>query len=192
MLEAAAELFHDNGYAVTTFRDIEKLSGLNVNSMFREAKDKQTLACMTMAHEAERLHFRELLNQAKTTLYPNDPANIRNLIELILRAGFESRLAHLCYRAVQPGSHPEIRRYAEEHYILPITFLLEAFVKESVRLGKLQPQPVTFLIDALVGHVFMILLADKRHTPPPDTPTLAREIVDRWLNGVGKKKDPTG
>jgi AcrR family transcriptional regulator len=196
MLEAAAEMFSQKGYAATTFRDVASEGAINNNSIFRRILNKQDLAKQALQWEADKIEFARLLNEAKIQLDPEDPSNIENLIVVLVKTVVDSRLAMLCLRALQGECDPEITEFAKAKFIFPVVFLIEAFLKECVRLERIEDLPIRTLYDPLLGAVLMLLRDERnrlvhgmgQNEAGQDARSLAGTIVRIWLKGITKEE----
>jgi len=185
IIEAAAQLFAQNGFKATTTRNIAELAELNEATLFRYFPRKPEIFWAAVRSHVERV---KLARATQICLAADDapavvvPLLITFLLENLNHQPDLHRLLHVAAFEL-PGSHKIIR----EH-LGPIFDMICAYFKRCAEKGTIRKVEPSLAILGLVGVVCAhhgLCLLFTGHEPPyaSDEQALSAYVV-LWLNGL--------
>jgi AcrR family transcriptional regulator len=191
IVEAAAQLFAQNGFKGTTTRDIAQLADLNEATLFRYFPRKPDLFWAAVESHMARV---KLARDTQTRLASDDvPTVVVPLLVAFLLDSFhhQPQLRRLLH--VAAFELPQSGKMIREH-LGPIFDMVCAYFKRCAEKGtvaKVEPSLATLgLLGAVTAHQGLCLLFTGKEAPYANHQQALSAYVVLWLNGLLPAKDP--
>jgi len=186
IMDAAAQLFAQNGYQGTSIKDIAALMDIGESTLYGYFPGKQEILIAILNQQVEMVdsllaHLNEL----------NDRESFVNLIDLIT----EKIVSNLVYNRVMFAEAWLNDKVLKEFVMarwLPVMDLLQIFISKKAAAGMFRPIDPQLAARMIIATYIGALLPVLRGIEPPPNPKqrhiLAKSIVDLLFNGLSVQK----
>ncbi len=186
IMDAAAQLFAQNGYQGTSIKDIAALMDIGESTLYGYFPGKQEILMAILNEQAEMVDSLSAhLNELK------DRESIVNLIDLIT----EKIVSNLVYNRVlfaEAWLNDKVLKEFVMTRWLPVMDLLQIFISEKTAAGMFRPIDPQLAARMIIATFIGALLPVLRGIEPPPNPKqrhiLAECIVDLLFNGLSVQK----
>jgi len=193
LLDAALELFVEQGYAHTSVAQIARTAGVSKGAVYLYFPSKQAIL--------EGLVQRALhpVSLAALSEMPREPGNARAAL-----AGFLTRIsAHICDPKViavprivlrEAAAVPEIAEMYRRAILEPAIPVLAGLVRAGIESGELRPVDPELTVRSIMGPIVIHLLLAEVFDLRPEgglaIPALIDNHLDILFNGLFAKPEP--
>jgi AcrR family transcriptional regulator len=186
IMDAAAQLFAQNGYQGTSIKDIAALMDIGESTLYGYFPGKQEILIAILNQQVEMVDsLLEHLNEL------NDRESFVNLIDLIT----EKIVSNLVYNRVMFAEAWLNDKVLKEFVMarwLPVMGLLQIFISKKTVTGMFRPIDPQLAARMIIATYIGALLPVLRGIEPPPNPKqrhiLAESIVDLLFNGLSVQK----
>jgi AcrR family transcriptional regulator len=186
IMDAAAQLFAQNGYQGTSIKDIAALMDIGESTLYGYFPGKQEVLIAILNQQVEMVDsLLEHLNEL------NDCESFINLIDLIT----EKIVSNLVYNRVMFAEAWLNDKVLKEFVMarwLPVMNLLQIFISKKTATGMFRPIDPQLAARMIIATFIGALLPVLRGIEPPPNPKqrhlLAESIVDLLFNGLSVQK----
>ncbi len=183
ILEAAAEIFGQVGYARATTRAIAAAAGVNEVTLFRHYGKKEKLLAAVIDHHA---NLPELTNRMKSQLtgeYRHDMIQLGTLFfQVILKRRTAVRLM-LC----EADQFPELRNVLVENP-RQLRRVLAEYLQSQIDNGKVRPAPPELMAQAFWGMFFAyaigLAILNEPILPDLSQEEIVAQFVELFVDGT--------
>jgi TetR/AcrR family transcriptional regulator len=155
ILNAAAELFSQYGFAGTTTRRIAGAVGTSETVLFRHFPTKENLYAATLEHEVPAADVERWLDELRRLADKrDDEALFTAVVEAILRSYRANPAYHRLMLFAALENH-ELARLGRVKYVTPVTNFLRSYVAKRQAEGafrKYRPELVAHMLVSVAGH----------------------------------------
>jgi len=196
ILEAAARVFPQKGYAATTLQDIAQAAGVSASAIYQHFRSKEDLFLAQM----DNLSFMSVLDEINRSLDEENDLDYEDIRRSLIEVGegcleTHTRNAEIARMFIaEARSFPEIGRLYCERLIVPMEKLLAAYLSAQVRRGVLRPVNIELAVHAFYGMFLNFVLAENLllgdkvfHFPEKDR---VEQLVDVFLTGMFSRSLP--
>jgi AcrR family transcriptional regulator len=173
ILEAAAALLEEDGFAATTIESIAARAGVSKVTIYKWWPSRGSVAI-----DAFFNHYRQTLEFPDT----GDVAKDLTSQMLVMTAAFRGRAGAIMGELIgQAQSDPALAETLRTGWLQPRREASSAVIRRGIERGELRADvKVALLLDQLYGPIYYRLVA--RHGPLSDE--FVRDLVANVLNGV--------
>ncbi len=158
ILDAAAELFAERGFAGTTTREIAKAVGTSETVLFRHFPSKERLYAAILEHQVPVAEVKRWVEELrKIADRRDDEALFAAVARAVLRSYRENTTYHRLMLFAALENH-KLARIGQTKYAAPVARFLREYVARRQAEGafeRLQPAFVVHTLLSVVGHYAM-------------------------------------
>lgn len=192
ILDAAAELFAEQGFHRTTTRDIANAADIAEGTLYNYFTNKEDLLLALLGRLGE---VRDMELKPAEGL-PNAPREYMIHILHQRKENFERNQTVIQSLLSEILVHPELRVKYYEQVVKPSMFVLERSLAERVEDGSLRPHDPRMIARVVTGLVGGLFLLDMLDDPLIDAEweAISETIADVLLTGLApcESYEPTG
>lgn len=194
ILEAAGSLFAQQGFRLTTTREIAVQAGVNQTTLFRQFKGgKHQISLSAIDFLAKKANIQEKLDSAFRMCDPNNPQTI----EAIFYVCFAICTQHLKFVRILVNALTEksgsdgtndLRAEVRSKYTMPLSAYVHTFCTTSVKVGAMTGDGsinAGTLLGMLLGKLHGYVISEGEDVPKDlsQAASLAHTLIYTWLNG---------
>ncbi len=198
ILEAAAVVFPQKGYASTTLQDIAQAAGISSSTIYQHFRSKEDLFLAL----TESLSFIDILDQINQSLDEKKDIDYEDVRNSLIRVGEGFLDTHMRNAEIvrmfiaESRDFPEVGKRYCQRLVSPVEELLKQYLSVQMKRGLLREVNVDLAVHAFYG-IFLNFVVTQRLLVGEDILLFPKKnrvssLVDIYLAGLNNwAKDPT-
>jgi len=190
VLDAALQIFGQNGFHATTMEQVAEAAGVSKGAIYWYFKDKKEL------FQAVVSHLSPLLKQLPSLVGQMDspPEDVLPLIARTYLSTFNNPDARQLFRILMSEA-PRIAETASvfADSIMPMLDFVVAYLEHQVKQGRLKPHDVQSSARAFMSTLVLYIMSSELFLPMraslPEPERYVREVVAIFLSGLRTGKE---
>jgi AcrR family transcriptional regulator len=190
ILEAAATIFPQKGYAATTLQDIAQQAGISTSAIYQHFRSKEDLFLAL----TDNLSFIPILDEINASLNEEKDIGYEDVRHSLIEVGEGFLGTHMRNAEIvrmfiaESRSFPEVGKRYCTRLIAPVEKLLMRYLSAQIKRGVLRPVNVELAVHAFYGSFLNFVVTQNLlvgegilHFPKRDR---VEQLVDIFLMGV--------